>query len=176
MSTLPARWIVQILACAAGFALAVMVMPWARGNETKPPAPASASAPIPSKVISWDQARSNRGTWGEMRIHFAGDQTFANKAAFAAIAVVEPGKAVHLAHRHAEEEFLFITEGSGVWHLDGKDFPARKGDVLFVEPWVFHGLKNTGDKPLTFAVVKYEPKGVTAPPRPDDRKDEIDNP
>jgi len=103
-------------------------------------------------------------------------ETFATKDAFAAIAVVEPGKAVHAAHRHAEEEYLVITEGSGVWHLAGKEFPAKKGDVLYVEPWVFHGLVNTGDRPLTFVVLKYNPKAVPVPPRPDNDKDEIPNP
>ena len=69
-----------------------------------------------------------------------------------ATAVVQPGKAVHRAHRHAPEEYLVVTEGTGVWHLDGKEFPAKPNDVLYVEPWVYHGLTNTGEKPLTLTI------------------------
>jgi mannose-6-phosphate isomerase-like protein (cupin superfamily) len=90
-----------------------------------------------------------------------------------AVAVVQPGKAVHQAHRHAEEEYLALVEGSGTWHLDGKELPAQRGDVLYVEPWVYHGLTNTGDTPLIFLVVRYNGQGVVPPPRPDDRPDEL---
>ncbi len=90
-----------------------------------------------------------------------------------AVATVKPGEAVHRAHRHAEEEYLVVAEGSGTWSLDGKEFPAKRGDVLYTEPWVYHGLTNTGDKPLVFLVVRFNGKGVELPPRPDDRPDEL---
>jgi mannose-6-phosphate isomerase-like protein (cupin superfamily) len=100
-----------------------------------------------------------------MRTYFRGE-TRGTTNAFVAIAVVRPGQAVHPAHRHAEEEYLVITEGSGRWHLDGKEFPATKGDVLYASPWIMHGLVNTGDTPLTFFVAKWSSKGVAAPPAP----------
>jgi len=129
-------------------------------------------SPLKSQVVRWDDARVHQADWGQMRFYFTG-QTQATKNVLTAVAVVEPGKAVHKAHRHAEEEYLMLVEGSGTWHLAGKDFPAQRGDILYVEPWVYHGLKNTGDRPLIFVVVRYQCKGVTAPPRPDDRPDEL---
>lgn len=121
--------------------------------------------PLKSQVVTWDDAPSNVGEWGEMRSHFRGE-TFGTTEALAALTVVKPGQALHPAHRHVEEEYLLITEGSGVWHLDGREFPAKKGDVLYVEPWVMHGLVNTGTEPLTFFVVKWNSKGVALPPEP----------
>jgi mannose-6-phosphate isomerase-like protein (cupin superfamily) len=59
-----------------------------------------------------------------------------------------------------------ITEGEGTWHLNGKDVPAKKGDVVYAAPWDFHGLTNTGSKPLTFFVVKWGAKGLKAPEKP----------
>jgi len=32
--------------------------------------------------------------------------------------MVKPGKAVHRAHRHAQEEYLIVAEGSGTWSLE----------------------------------------------------------
>jgi len=142
-----------------------------------PIASAVAAEPGPgelkSGVIRFDETKVHTGDWGSMHRYFAG-KTFATEGAFVAVAVIEPGKAVHKEHRHAEEEYLAVVEGSGVWALDGKEFPAKRGDILYVEPWVYHGLTNTGDKPLVFLVSKYNGQGVTPRPQPDDRPNELE--
>ena len=120
---------------------------------------------IGSKVVTWAEASPRVAGWGEMRTYFRGE-TRGTTSALAAIAVVKPGESVHPAHRHAEEEYLVITEGSGRWHLDGKEFPAAKGDVLHAAPWAMHGLVNTGDVPLTFFVARWNSKGLEVPPAP----------
>ena len=125
-----------------------------------------------SQVVGWDAARSDRFDWGEFRRYFTGE-TLGTKNVLTAVAVVQPGKAVHKAHRHAEEEYLVVAHGSGTWSLDGKEFAAKRGDILYAEPWVYHGLTNTGQEPLTFVVFRYSGKGVKTPPRPDDRPDEL---
>ena len=151
----------------AGFGLAALVLPRESGAaDKKPPW-------IKSAVVTWDKAPAHATDWGEIRFHYRG-QTLGTKDVFTAVAVIKPGKAIHQAHRHVEEEYLMITEGSGTWHLDGKEFPAKKGDIQYIEPWVYHGLTNTGDKPLTFVVFKYSSKGVKLPPKPiDGKKDEL---
>ncbi|MEW6236022.1 MAG: cupin domain-containing protein [Candidatus Omnitrophota bacterium] len=118
-----------------------------------------------SKVVSWEEAGSNTGDWGEMRYFFEGDSFGAEKV-LAAFAVIKPHQSLHPAHRHEEEEFLVLTEGSGMWHLNGKEFPAKKGDVLYVEPWAMHGLVNNSGEPLTFFVARWKSKGVASPPEP----------
>ena len=125
-----------------------------------------------SQVISWDAAQSLQADWGQMRTYFRG-QTPGTKDVLTAVAVVEPGKAVHRAHRHAEEEYLVVVTGSGTWFLAGNQFPAQRGDILYVDPWVYHGLTNTGNEQLIFVVVRYSPRGLKPPPRPDSRKDEL---
>ncbi|HUT11647.1 MAG TPA: cupin domain-containing protein [Thermoguttaceae bacterium] len=127
---------------------------------------------LKSQVVGWNDARAKLSDWGEMRFYFTG-QTGATKNVLVAAAVVQPGKSVHAAHRHAEEEYLAVVEGGGTWSLDGKESPARRGDVLYVKPWVYHGVTNTGDTPLIFLVFRYSGQGVSAPPRPDDRPDEL---
>lgn len=118
-----------------------------------------------SKIVSLEESKLNTGEYGHFNIHMRGDTVMTEKS-FAGICTVLPGKAVHPAHRHAEEEYLVIMEGEGLWTLDGEQSPAKKGDVLYVEPWVFHGLTNTGAEDLVFFVVKYHPKGAALPPEP----------
>ncbi len=126
-------------------------------------------AAIRSAVVPLKDTPANRGDWGVMRPYFTG-QTGGTTAVFAAAGTINPGKSVHGSHRHAEEEYLVITAGSGTWELAGKEFPASKGDMLYVDPWVFHGIKNTGKEPLDFIVFKYTAKGVPTPKHPDDGK------
>ncbi len=120
---------------------------------------------LTSKIMSWDQARSHSDTWGEMRTYFTGESYGATNI-FTAVAVVKPGESVHPAHRHGEEEFLVIGEGTGTWRLNGKESPAKRGDVLYAEPWAFHGLVNTGTEPLTFFVVRWSNPLIPPPAAP----------
>jgi len=130
-----------------------------------PSAPGGEESRLRSKLIRWDEAQATQDSWGEFRRYFAGEG-YGVKDVLAAFAVVKPGEALHKAHRHAEEEFLVITEGSGTWSIDGKDVPLKKGDVLYVEPWVSHGCTNTSKEPMTFFVARWSGKGVPAPPEP----------
>jgi mannose-6-phosphate isomerase-like protein (cupin superfamily) len=127
--------------------------------------------PLKSGVVRFDDAKAQQADWGEMRRYFTGE-TAGTKDVLTAVAIVKPGKAVHRAHRHAEEEYLILAEGSGTWSLDGKESPAKRGDILYAEPWVYHGLTNTGTEPVVFVVVRFNSKGIKVPPRPDNRPDE----
>ncbi|MCS7237788.1 MAG: cupin domain-containing protein [Thermoguttaceae bacterium] len=130
------------------------------------------TGPLKTQVVSWDQAQLREADWGQMRFYFRGE-TAQTTAALVAVATVLPGKAVHRAHRHAEEEYLILVTGEGTWQIGDRQFPAKRGDILYAEPWVYHGLVNTGSEPLIFVVVRYQGKGVPVPPRPDDRPDEL---
>jgi mannose-6-phosphate isomerase-like protein (cupin superfamily) len=165
MSTRATRLVSSLAWCGAGVAAALWLMPRTDAADPGPPG-------LRSRVVSRDEAQLLQADWGRMRIYFRG-QTHGSKDVLTAVAVVQPGKAVHRAHRHAEEEYLILTEGSGTWSLGSKQFPAKRGDILYTEPWVYHGVTNTGDSPLVFAVVRFNSKGVQTPPKPDDRPNEL---
>ncbi len=153
--------VTTVFAASCGLILGVV---WGRVADDK--------VPLRTQVLSWDQARVVEAEWGQMRYYFRGETAMTNNA-LVAVAVVRPGKAVHRAHRHAEEEYLLLISGEGTWQIGDKQFPAKKGDILYAEPWVYHGLVNTGDEPLIFAVVRYLSKGIAVPPQPDSRPDEL---
>jgi mannose-6-phosphate isomerase-like protein (cupin superfamily) len=146
--------------------LAVDLVAWlpAEVAEPKPQA-------MKSGVVSFEAAKADQADWGEMRRYFTGE-TSGTKDVLTAVAIVKPGKAVHRAHRHAQEEYLVLAEGSGTWSLAGKEFPANRGDILYAEPWVYHGITNTGTEQLIFMVVRFNSKGIPLPPRPDSQPDE----
>ena len=129
--------------------------------------PKISSESIDSKVIPRADAKRNTGDWGSMDRYTTNVSTYGTENMFTALADVGPGKSVHLAHRHAEEEFLLITRGTGVWSLEGKKFEANSGDLLYASPWKMHGLVNTGTDTLTFFALKWLNKGVASPAEPE---------
>ncbi|MCX8037714.1 MAG: cupin domain-containing protein [Candidatus Sumerlaeia bacterium] len=159
----------KILLSAA--ALAAVAIAWTGlagpAGTVRPPA-----QPQKSQIIRQAETPVTEADWGKMYRYFAGESG-ETRNVLVAVAVVQPGKAVHRAHRHVMEEYLMLVEGEGTWSLDGKETPAKAGDILYVAPWVYHGLTNTGSKPLTFAVFRYNSKGMELAPKPDDRPDEL---
>ena len=65
-------------------------------------------------------------------------------------------------HQHADEEFQYVIEGEGTWSLNGKEQPLKAGDLMYTRPWDWHGIRNSGDRPLRFVVFKYRPRTTPA--------------
>lgn len=120
---------------------------------------------LPTSVVTEGKAKTENFDWGSLTTYYAGE-SFGTKDGLWAIAVIKPGQEIHPPHTHAEEEFLMVLEGSGTWHLKGKDFTAKIGDTMYSEPWDIHGIKNTGDVPLKFVVWKWNNKGINIPNEP----------
>src|SRR5512146_3274012 len=100
---------------SGAFGLALFALGWGVGilhGESQ------ASRRLRSQMVPWAEAKSHVDKWGEMRTYFTGE-TYGTTNLLVAVAVVKPGESVHPAHRHSEEEFLALAEGSGVWRLDG---------------------------------------------------------
>ncbi|MGH7495523.1 MAG: cupin domain-containing protein [bacterium] len=123
---------------------------------------------ITSKVKTQQEAAREEFDWGSFHTYYQGE-TYGTKDVMTGVAVIKPGLEIHPPHQHAEEEYLMVTEGQGTWHLNGKDFNAQKGDMLYAAPWDVHGIKNTGTAPLTFVVWKWNTKGLTVPTEPPEK-------
>ncbi|MGE0445958.1 MAG: cupin domain-containing protein [Vicinamibacterales bacterium] len=56
----------------------------------------------------------------------------------------EPGQA-HALHAHAGMDKVYqVVEGEGVFLLEGRELPARAGDLLVAPDGVPHGIRNPG--------------------------------
>ncbi len=70
------------------------------------------------------------------------------------MSVVEPNKATHAPHKHLEDEFFFILEGSAEFFLDGKTVTVPPYTSLYCPPNIMHGIRNVGDTQLKYLVIK----------------------
>ena len=53
-------------------------------------------------------------------------------------------------HSHSWEHENFIVEGTGALVTEDGELPFKSGDVIFVDPFMKHNYKNTGDTTLKF--------------------------
>ncbi|WND02015.1 cupin domain-containing protein [Temperatibacter marinus] len=113
-----------------------------------------------TSVVSESQSHQQQENWGKLFTYFTG-KTTSTKDLLVAVADIKPGMEIHPPHEHGEEEIMMILEGEGLWHIKGKEFPAKKGDIMFSKPWEIHGIKNTGEKTLRFVVWKWNPHSLT---------------
>ena len=73
------------------------------------------------------------------------------------MSVVAPHKSTHAPHKHVEDEFFFILEGTAEFYLDGKTKVVEKYTSLYCPSNVMHGISNVGDTELKYLVIKkYE--------------------
>jgi cation diffusion facilitator family transporter len=69
---------------------------------------------------------------------------------------LNPGASPHPPHRHPEEEFLLITEGTGEILVDGKITRVGPGSMMYCDGNSLHGIENTGTEPMLFYYYKWE--------------------
>ncbi len=128
------------------------------------PATAVAAAPTVASQL-FRMADTKTTTLPVATLHFALENaaTRSLRDLLVGSVVLQPGQQLHPPHQHAEEEFLYLVSGSGRWSLEGREFPAQTGDLLYLEPWAMHGITNTGSEPLTFFVLKWNGNGQEVP-------------
>lgn len=135
------------------------------GDEAATEAEAQAAGQ-PTAVLTAETAKTSIEEWGTFAEYFAGDTTGVSDL-LSGTATIKPGLEIHPPHRHAEEEFLMVIEGQGEWTVGEEVFPANKGDMIYAAAWDLHGIKNTGEEPLTFVFWKWNSKGLPVPIDPE---------
>ena len=91
-------------------------------------------------------------------VHYNGS-TDQLKAMCTGMAVLQPGASPHPPHRHPEEEFLIIADGSGEIECAGRTTMVGPGAVMYCAGNVLHGITNTGKVPMTFYWSKWMARG-----------------
>ena len=74
--------------------------------------------------------------------------------------VLDPGASPHPPHRHPEEEFMIVADGTGEIECDGKTTQVGPGAIMYCAGNVLHGIVNTGQVPMTFYWSKWMARGV----------------
>jgi len=71
----------------------------------------------------------------------------------------EPGRGPG-PHRHPYDEVHFVSEGRGVWTVNGKRFEAGAGEILVIKAGEIHSFEATGDSPMVQVAVHLSPRFI----------------
>jgi gentisate 1,2-dioxygenase len=143
------------------FAAEHMVPLWTQIGNLMPAAPAPAAVPhvwrwsvlYPLAERAGELIAVGRG--GERRAISLANPGFngmpyATPTLWAAIQYLGPREEAP-EHRHSQNAFRFVIEGSGVWTVvDGDPVAMRRGDFLLTPGWAFHGHQNATDQPMAW--------------------------
>ena len=121
-----------------------------------PSQPAAESAPpqmLRSSVFDWEKLEAKLTKTGERRaIVDSPTVTCAKLEAHAT--TLRPGEAPHPPHHHPDEEIVLIKEGTVHATIKGVTYHGGPGTIFFFASNDEHGMKNVGDAPATYYVMR----------------------
>ena len=114
-----------------------------------------AAKKLPDMTYNVGEAKETKETFGVHRVYFDGP-TDQLKLMVSGSVTLNPGATPHPPHQHEEEEFLLVTEGTGIIGLKGKDKKVGPGSMMYCAANKSPDIRNTGKVPLTFFYYKWK--------------------
>ena len=113
---------------------------------------------LPDGVLGISELPAEYANGCRVFVHYNGP-TDQLRGVCTGMAVLDPGASPHPPHRHPEEEFLIIADGTGIIDCEGKVTEVGPGAIMYCAANALHGITNTGKVPLTFYWSKWIAKG-----------------
>lgn len=107
-----------------------------------------------SAVFAWDALPVEATRTGERRALFRAPTATLDRMAVHAT-TVRPGTASHPPHRHPDEEMIIVKEGVVEQTIEGVRHRLGPGSVVFLAPGDEHGIRNAGETPATYYVLRW---------------------
>jgi quercetin dioxygenase-like cupin family protein len=122
----------------------------------------AAPAPLASGVFSWDSLPVEKTASGERRAIFDAATATVDRLE-THITTINAGTAAHAAHRHPDEELVFVREGVIEATVNGVAHKAPAGSVIFFASNDLHGMRNAGDVQASYFVLRWTSPGKEGP-------------
>lgn len=133
------------------------------------PAPAAqttAKSPVPptmtSSVFDWNKLEAKPSKVGAVRKVFQAPTPTLDELE-CHITTLNPGETPHEPHKHLDEELILVKEGTVESLVNGEKRRAPAGSVIFQSSNQLHAIRNVGDTPATYFVVKWNSPGMMRP-------------
>jgi len=122
----------------------------------------SRPAALASGVYAWDELPVEKTASGERRAIFDSVTATVDRLE-THITTIEAGKASHDAHRHPDEELVFVREGVVEATINGVPKKAPAGSVIFYAANDLHGMRNAGEGRASYFVLRWTSPGREGP-------------
>jgi quercetin dioxygenase-like cupin family protein len=121
---------------------------------------ASAAKPVlSSTVFDWNGLEAQPTKTGSVR-HVVQAPTATLDELEMHVTTLNPGVASHAPHRHPDEELIIIREGTVESLVNGQQRRVGPGSVIFQASNQEHGIRNVGDTPAVYHVIRWNSPGM----------------
>ena len=120
---------------------------------------------LPSKAWKYEDLPVKTNGQNRSRDVFKG-QTHTGFPVDLHLTELAPGLAPHPPHKHPDEEIIIIKEGTLEVMVNGETRRVGPGSVIFQASNQLHGLRNVGDVPAVYHVIKWNSPGMLKTPIP----------
>jgi len=103
-------------------------------------------------IISWDESRKREHARG-FSMPFVNEACGAEKLALH-VSVIHPGQSAHDPHAHDGEEIIFVLEGTAEITMGDERQFAGANTAVFCPPHVLHGIRNAGEIPIRYMIIR----------------------
>ncbi len=114
----------------------------------------SSSAHWPNGVFTAEHGATTHESFGDVTVYHEA-RTNDLRTMVTGTVILKPGQEPHPPHQHPEEEFMFVSEGSGEIYVNGTTTAVTVGALMYCEGNALHGIKNTGTGPMRFFYCKW---------------------
>ena len=122
----------------------------------------AAFAKLGSGVFTWESLPVEKTPNGARRAIFDSATATVDRLE-SHVTSIDVGKASHAAHRHPDEELVFVREGVVEATINGVAKLAPVGSVIFYASNDLHGMRNAGDVPASYFVLRWTSPGKEGP-------------
>jgi quercetin dioxygenase-like cupin family protein len=117
---------------------------------------------LPSSVFDWQKLEANTTKVGARREVFDSATATLDRLE-CHVTTVNAGEAPHDPHRHPDEELIIVKEGTLEVAINGRSQKAGPGSLFFYASNDLHGMRNVGDTPATYFVLRWTSPGKEGP-------------
>jgi len=119
-------------------------------------APAGAPAPavLGSTVFAWDSLAAQPTKTGVHRDVYTGPTATLDKF-HCHVSTLNPGENTGAPHRHPQEEFIILREGTLEVNISGKTQTVTAGSMIFYAANELENMRNVGTVPATYYVIQF---------------------
>ena len=112
-----------------------------------------------SSVFDWESAKVEPTKSGAQRAFFQA-RTATLDQLECHVTTLNPGEVPHLPHQHPDEELIILKEGALEVQQNGETKHAGTGSIIFQASNELHGLRNTGQTPAVYYVIRWSTPGA----------------
>ena len=112
-----------------------------------------------SSVFDWNMISVTQTKTGAVRQFFRAPTATLDELE-CHVTTLNPGESPHPPHKHPDEELIIVKEGTLEALVNGEMKRVGPGSVIFQASNQMHGLRNVGNGPATYHVIRWNSPGM----------------